>query len=292
MIIFLLIGVAFFTLLERKLLGYIHFRMGPNKVGFLGIFQPFRDALKLFSKSVSKIKKLNYYLYIIRPRFGIFLMMLIWIVFPFWGLVIFSNYSILILILISGLSIYFLLGTGWTRFSKYSLMGSYRSIAQAISYEVRIFLILFFLIWFSNRFSLLNFNYFQNWFCYSLWNFIIIFIWMLICLAETNRTPFDFSEGESELVSGFNTEYGGGFFSLIFIREYGIILFFSYLTSLLFLGGGDFIIIKSLVISFVFVWVRGSYPRLRYDRLIMMAWKSILPIILGLLLFLFNYCIW
>lgn len=290
--IFLLLGVAFFTLLERKILGYIHYRIGPNKVGYLGLFQPFRDALKLFSKRIMKFKNLNYYIYIIRPCLGIFLIMLLWRIFPFWGGLFYSSYSLILFILISGLSVYFLLGTGWSRFSKYSLIGSYRSVAQAVSYEVSIFLILFCFSWFICSYSLSSFNINQYLFYYYLWAFPIIFIWILICLAETNRTPFDFSEGESELVSGFNTEYRGGFFSLIFIREYGSILFLRYISSLIFLGGSDFIILKTFFLVFLFIWIRGSYPRLRYDKLIIIAWKRVLPLMLGLLIFLFNYCIW
>lgn len=266
--------------------------MGPNKVGILGIFQPFSDAIKLFLKSNLKLKNLNYNLYIVSPCFGIFLIIIIWGVYPFWGRVFYSNYSLILFIILSGLSIYFLLGTGWTRFSKYRLIGSYRSVAQAVSYEVRIFLILFSFSWFTSSYSLSMFNNNQFFSIFFLWRFPIIIVWLLICLAEANRTPFDFSEGESELVSGFNTEYGGGFFSLIFIREYGSILFFRYISSLIFLGGSNFIIIKTLIFSFLFIWIRGSYPRLRYDRLIIIAWKSILPLVLGVLIFIFNYNIW
>lgn len=288
----MLVGVAFFTLLERKVLGYIHYRLGPNKVGLWGIFQPFRDAIKLFLKSNLKLKNLNYNFYIISPSFGIFLIIVLWGLFPFWGRIYFSNYRLVIFILVSGLSIYFLLGTGWTSFSKYRLIGSYRSVAQAISYEVRIFLILFCFSWFIINFSLNSFIINKYFYSFYIWVFPILIIWLLICLAEANRTPFDFSEGESELVSGFNTEYGGGLFSLIFIREYGSILFFRYISSLIFLGGHNFIILKTLFFSFIFIWIRGSYPRLRYDRLIIIAWKSILPIILGFIIIIFNYRIW
>jgi NADH-ubiquinone oxidoreductase chain 1 len=218
--------------------------------------------------------------------------MLLWSLFPFWGRIFYSNYRLVLFIVVSGLSIYFLLGTGWTRFSKYRLMGSYRSVAQAVSYEVRIFLILFCFSWFIYSYSLRIFRNNQYFSYFYLWSFPLIFIWLLICLAESNRTPFDFSEGESELVSGFNTEYRGGLFSLIFIREYGSILFFRYVSSLIFLGGSNFIIIKTLIFSFLFIWIRGSYPRLRYDRLIIIAWKRILPLVLGILIFIFNYTVW
>jgi NADH-ubiquinone oxidoreductase chain 1 len=226
------------------------------------------------------------------PSFGIFLIICLWGIFPFWGRVFYSNYTLIIFMILSGLSIYFLLGTGWTRFSKYRLIGSYRSVAQAISYEVRIFLILFCFSWFICSYSLSIFNNNQIFNYFFMWRFPLIFIWLLICLAEANRTPFDFSEGESELVSGFNTEYGGGYFSLIFIREYGSILFFSYISSLIFLGRSNYIIVKTFIFSFLFIWIRGSYPRLRYDRLIIIAWKRILPLVLGIIIFIFNYTIW
>lgn len=170
-----------------------------------------------------------------------------------------------------------MLGTGWASSSKYSILGSYRSVAQAISYEVNIFLIIFAMSFLVNNFS---FSYFK-----LNKNIIILivslfFLWLIICLAESNRTPFDFSEGESELVSGFNTEYNGGLFSLIFITEYGFILFFRIITTILFLGFNLFSF-KLIIISSFYIWVRATLPRLRYDRLILISWKGILPLIIG-----------
>lgn len=284
-VLFFLIAVAFFTLFERKVLGYIHFRLGPNKVGYFGLLQPFRDALKLFSKENIKLLKLNYFLFFIRPIFGLFLSMSLFIIIPYWGFYSFYLYRIVLFFCLSSFMIYFLLGRGWSRFSKYSLFGRYRAAAQAISYEVSIFLLIFGFCWFCNSylFNVLVFYQGEVWFLW--YGFPVFFVWFLICLAESNRSPFDFSEGESELVSGFNTEFGGGLFSLIFIAEYGSILFLSIFTSYFFLGAGVYFWLRGFIVSFFFLWVRGSFPRLRYDKLIIIAWKSLLPFTLGILIY-------
>lgn len=181
---------------------------------------------------------------------------------------------------------YFLLLRGWARSGKYSVLGGYRSSAQAISYEVVLltcFLIFIVTIIRVNVRVLCFFQYF-----YSLGVLIVgvLFCWVLSCLAECNRSPFDFSEGESELVSGFNTEYGGGMFSLIFIGEYRSILFFRVLTGLLF-WGGNLLYLFSIFIFVFYLWARGSYPRLRYDKLIKIAWRGVLIYLMGVLLVFF-----
>jgi len=282
-----LIGVAFFTLFERKLLGYLHVRLGPNKVGFYGILQPFRDAIKLFRKEINKLIKLNFYYYFISPLFGMFLFMILWCVFPIWFSIVFFLYSLIFFFTLSRLMVYFLLGSGWSSSSKYRSIGSYRSAAQAVSYEVRIMFTLLGICWLIGRYIMFVWEFYQRrvWFFFI--NLPLFFCWLLTCLAERNRSPFDFREGESELVSGFNTEYGGGLFSVIFITEYGSILFLGGLTSFLFLGGGLFVGIKIVLISFFYIWVRGRFPRLRYDKLIIISWKGMLPLILGILLYLF-----
>lgn len=288
-IIFILVSVAFFTLLERKVLGYTHFRFGPNKVGPLGIFQPFSDAIKLFSKENLKFKILNYIIFFLSPVLGIIVMMISWIFIPWWGRKYNRNLSMLILLCIIRVSIYFLIGTGWSSNSKYRILGSYRSIAQAISYEVRMFLIILSLVWCLRRYRFNNFITNYNYYFYLL---IPLFVcWLLTILAESNRTPFDFTEGESELVSGFNTEYRSGLFSLIFICEYGSILFFSSLTVIIFLSN-SYLSFKIIILSFFYLWIRSTFPRLRYDRLILIAWKRILMISLGVLIlsfFLINF---
>jgi NADH-ubiquinone oxidoreductase chain 1 len=182
--------------------------------------------------------------------------------------------------------VYIVIIAGWSSNSIYALLGSLRSIAQTISYEVALVLILISLLFILGSFNLLNFELFQErvWFLFLFSP--IGFIWIISSLAETNRTPFDFAEGESELVSGFNVEYGGGGFALIFLAEYARILFMSFLFSLLFLGSFKIrflFFLKLNFISFLFIWVRGAFPRYRYDKLIFMAWKSYLPVSLNFL---------
>lgn len=283
-LIIILISVAFFTLLERKILGYSHFRLGPNKVGVWGIFQPFRDAIKLFSKENFKLININYFIFLFSPILGIIIIINLWILIPFWGENLASRVSILFYFCLASISIYFLIGTGWSRASKYSIIGAYRSVAQAISYEVNIFLVIFFICWIINSYS---FSMFSNNFLYLIILIQIIIIWLIIILAESNRTPFDFSEGESELVSGFNTEYRGGLFSLIFITEYGSILFFRILTVLMFLSFSIISSLKLIIISSFYIWIRSTLPRLRYDRLILISWKGLLPLVISYIIFIF-----
>nr|YP_010385519.1 NADH dehydrogenase subunit 1 [Halotydeus destructor]UPN63263.1 NADH dehydrogenase subunit 1 [Halotydeus destructor] len=288
-LLFLLVGVAFFTLLERKVLAYSHFRFGPNKVGYFGLLQPFSDVVKLFSKEMVKPYKLNYTMYYISPLLGLVLCLMMFCVVPFWGFFSFVVFSLILFFTLSSFMVYFLLGSGWSSFSKYSLFGSYRSAAQGISYEVCMFLLLFSFCWLCHSyfFGEVIFLQYGIWFLFN--SFPMFFCWLLICLAESNRSPFDFSEGESELVSGFNTEYGGSLFSIIFITEYASILFLSLFSSMFFMGGGHFYFLSAFLISYFYLWVRSSFPRLRYDKLMMMCWKSILPLTIGFLLFLFYF---
>jgi NADH-ubiquinone oxidoreductase chain 1 len=286
-LVFILVGVAFFTLFERKLLGYIHIRLGPNKVGFYGIFQPFADAVKLFSKEILKLIKFNFFLNYVRPLLGMFLCLALWLVYPNWTSVSYFFYSIIYFFCVSRLMVYFLLGSGWSRVSKYRLIGGYRAAAQAISYEVRMILILLGICWMVIGYTFFFWEFYQVsvFFCFI--RYPMFFCWLIVCLAESNRSPFDFREGESELVSGFNTEYGGGLFSMIFITEYGSILFLGLFTSFFFMGGGMFFMVKAFLVSAFYVWVRGSFPRLRYDKLMMMAWKGLLPFVLSVMIYFF-----
>lgn len=273
-LLFVLISVAFFTLLERKVLGYGHSRFGPNKVFFRGLFQPFRDALKLFSKHNLKIKDISFNLYYSSTIFFIFMRMFVWRFLSYWGVVFFSKYSLVFLICSLGVGVYFLLYRGWSSSSKFRLLGRCRSSAQRISYEVVIvfciltLLFLWFVLGFLEAFYV----------CYGFTGLfpllITFFCWLLSCLAESNRSPFDFSEGESELVSGFNTEYRGGLFSFIFIGEYSFILFLSILSSIFFFR---YLIafFYFCFISFFYLWVRCTYARLRYDILMELSWRGL-----------------
>nr|YP_009409215.1 NADH dehydrogenase subunit 1 [Archichauliodes deceptor]AOX48548.1 NADH dehydrogenase subunit 1 [Archichauliodes deceptor] len=283
-----LIGVAFLTLLERKVLGYIQLRKGPNKVGIMGLPQPFCDAIKLFTKEMMFPLMSNVLIYYVAPVISLFLVLLTWMVFPlYWGMWSF-NLGMLFFLCCTSLGVYSMMIAGWSSNSNYALLGGLRAVAQTISYEVSLALILMSSILLIMSFSLMDFYFYQ----YYLWFIFLMFplsmCFFASCLAETNRTPFDFAEGESELVSGFNVEYSSGGFALIFMAEYASILFMSMLFSLLFLGGdlmSMFFYIKLSLIGFLFIWVRGTLPRYRYDKLMYLSWKSFLPLSLNYLIF-------
>nr|AMK97173.1 NADH dehydrogenase subunit 1 [Homola orientalis] len=292
LIICVLIGVAFVTLLERKILGYIQIRKGPNKVGYMGILQPFSDAVKLFTKESTNSSVFNFLPYYISPIFSLFISLCVWIVLPYETGLLSFNMSVLFFLCCLGMGVYSTMSAVWASICKYSLLGSLRAVAQTISYEVSLALILLSFIILIGGFSLELFTNYQS----SLWFFFLSFplslIWFASCLAKTNRTPFDFSEGESELVSGFNTEYSSGGFALIFMAEYASILFMSALFVIIFLGSSPcslLFYLKTVFISFCFIWVRGTLPRLRYDKLMYLAWKSFLPVAINYLFFFLGF---
>nr|UUF93620.1 NADH dehydrogenase subunit 1 [Eriocheir sinensis] len=287
-----LIGVAFVTLLERKILGYIQIRKGPNKVGYMGILQPFSDAVKLFTKEQIIPTMSNFLVYYLCPVFSLFISLLVWSVLPYETGLMSFNLSILFFLCCLSVGVYSTMVAGWSSNCKYSLLGSLRAVAQTISYEVSLALILLSFVMLIGGFNLELFNKYQNYFWFVVISFPLSMVWFSSCLAETNRTPFDFSEGESELVSGFNTEYGAGGFALIFMAEYASILFMSVLFVIFFLGSGPFSVMfyfKSVMVAFGFVWVRGTLPRLRYDKLMYLAWKSYLPVSINYLIFFVSF---
>nr|ARH53999.1 NADH dehydrogenase subunit 1 [Phyllobrotica quadrimaculata] len=288
LIICVLISIAFLTLLERKVLGYIQIRKGPNKVGFLGLVQPFSDAIKLFSKEQNYPFLSNFYVYYFSPVLNLFLSLLLWMCMPYCSVGLSFNLFFLFFLCISSLSVYTVMLAGWSSNSNYSLLGSLRSVAQTISYEVSLALILMSYLYLILSLNLLDFLKYQEfiWFLYLMMPLCLM--WLVSSLAETNRTPFDFAEGESELVSGFNVEYSSGGFAMIFLAEYGNILFMSMLSCFLFLGANlisYFFFIKIVLMSFFWLWVRGTLPRYRYDKLMYLAWKSYLPVSLNYLMF-------
>nr|YP_009515489.1 NADH dehydrogenase subunit 1 [Trinorchestia longiramus]AYB71600.1 NADH dehydrogenase subunit 1 [Trinorchestia longiramus] len=292
--ILVLVSVAFVTLFERKVLGSSQTRKGPNLVGYWGILQPFADAVKLFTKETTSLISSNLLVYIISPVFSLSLMMTIWLLYPLYSGGIVFNFGLMFFICVSGLGVYPIISSGWSSNCKYSILGSLRAVAQMVSYEVSLAMILLSVVWGSYSFNLDVVLLFQQ----DIYNFLfyspLLMIWLVSCLAETNRTPYDFSEGESELVSGFNTEYGAGGFSLIFMAEYGSILFMSGLSCVLFFGYliSPFFFLKVMFIAFWFIWVRATLPRYRYDKLMGLAWKSFLPITLFMFMFyyLVSYC--
>nr|YP_010956300.1 NADH dehydrogenase subunit 1 [Troglocarcinus corallicola]WMY25264.1 NADH dehydrogenase subunit 1 [Troglocarcinus corallicola] len=292
LMICVLISVAFVTLLERKILGYIQIRKGPNKVGFMGLLQPFSDAVKLFSKEQINPIMSNFLVYYICPMVSLFISLLIWVVMPYESGLMSFDLSILFFLCCLSMGVYSTMIAGWSSNCKYSLLGSLRSVAQTISYEVSLALILLSFVMLVGGFNMELFNKYQYSFWFVLISFPLSMVWFSSCLAETNRTPFDFSEGESELVSGFNTEYGGGGFALIFMAEYASILFMSALFVILFLGSNPFqpmFYLKMSMVVFIFVWVRGTLPRFRYDKLMYLAWKSYLPLSINYLLFFLGF---
>nr|YP_009498561.1 NADH dehydrogenase subunit 1 [Parapenaeopsis hungerfordi]AWK60876.1 NADH dehydrogenase subunit 1 [Parapenaeopsis hungerfordi] len=288
LIICVLVGVAFVTLLERKILGYIQIRKGPNKVGYMGLLQPFADAVKLFTKEQTLPVMSNFLPYYLSPVFSLLVSLIVWLVMPYELGLMNLGMGVLFFLCCTSLGVYTTMSAGWASNSKYALLGSLRAVAQTISYEVSLALILLSMIFLVGGFDLGLFSLYQRdiWF---LWFALpLALMWFATCLAETNRTPFDFAEGESELVSGFNTEYSSGGFALIFMAEYASILFMSMLFALIFLGGDLMSVtfyLKLVGVAFVFVWVRGTLPRFRYDKLMYLAWKSFLPVALNYLLF-------
>ena len=282
----MLVNVAFVTLLERKILGYSQLRKGPNKVRFLGIAQPFNDAIKLFSKEIITPCPSNFFQYFLSPFFALLFVMAIYFLFPFKEIRFSITHSTMFIYIILSLNVYPVLISGWASNRKYALVGSLRAVAQTVSYEVRLALILIF--FFSLRISL---TLYSSNTINRIWIKIIVFvpligIWLISCVAETNRTPFDFAEGESELVSGFNIEYGRLGFALIFIAEYARIIFIRCIFVILFLSNRSLsfaIYTFTVILVRVWIWLRSTFPRYRYDKLIDLAWKTYLPLSLMLI---------
>nr|YP_009271140.1 NADH dehydrogenase subunit 1 [Sitophilus zeamais]ANW06519.1 NADH dehydrogenase subunit 1 [Sitophilus zeamais]AOS50536.1 NADH dehydrogenase subunit 1 [Sitophilus zeamais]QJA14885.1 NADH dehydrogenase subunit 1 [Sitophilus zeamais]QKE47560.1 NADH dehydrogenase subunit 1 [Sitophilus zeamais] len=288
LMICVLVGVGFLTLMERKVLSYIQIRKGPNKLGFMGLLQPFSDAIKLFSKEQTFPMYSNINLYYTSPIMSLFFSLLLWISMPFFSFNLSFNYSFMFFLSVSSLGVYGMMMAGWSSNSNYALLGSLRSVAQTISYEVSLVMILLSFLFLIFSFDIFDMLKYQEFIWFFFLDFPLVIMWIVSCLAETNRTPFDFSEGESELVSGFNVEYSSGGFAMIFLAEYSNILFMSMLSSFLFMGGNlnNFnFFVKLSFLSFLWVWVRGTLPRYRYDKLMNLAWKSYLIVSLNFFLF-------
>nr|YP_010327179.1 NADH dehydrogenase subunit 1 [Dryocoetes hectographus]UJG10840.1 NADH dehydrogenase subunit 1 [Dryocoetes hectographus] len=291
-IICVLVGVAFLTLLERKVLGYIHLRKGPNKLGILGLLQPFSDAIKLFSKEQLLPIYSNLMVFYVSPVANLLFSLMLWLSMPFFSVNLSFNLSFLFILSVSSLGVYTIMLSGWASNSNYALLGGLRAIAQMISYEVSLILILLSFLFFIYSFKMSDFFIYQknSWFLFNVFPLSVMLLVSL--LAETNRSPFDFAEGESELVSGFNVEYSSGGFAMIFLAEYASILFMSMFCSLVFLGGLSdslFFFVELSLMGFFWIWVRGSLPRYRYDKLMYLVWKCYLPLSLGLMIFYVSF---
>lgn len=279
LLICVLISVAFLTLLERKVLGYIQIRKGPNKVGFSGVLQPFSDAIKLFTKEQTWSRVSNYTLYFFSPVFMFFISLFLWVLIPYSRGFYDFEFGFFFFLCVVRLGVYPLMVAGWSSNSKYALLGGLRAVAQTISYEVSLALVLLSFIILVGEYSLDDFSEFQRRFYLIFIFYLLSLVWVVSCLAEINRTPFDFAEGESELVSGFNVEYRAGGFALLFLGEYRMIILIRTIIVILFLGGsmGLIFFLKVGVFISLVLWLRGTFPRYRYDKLINLAWKRILP---------------
>jgi NADH-quinone oxidoreductase subunit H len=299
-IIPLLIAVAYLTLAERKVLAAVQIRKGPNIVGIYGVLQPLADGLKLLLKETILPNRANLIIFLIAPVITFSLALIAWSVIPFnKGIVLADlNLGILFLFAISSLGVYGIITSGWSSNSKYAFLGSLRSAAQMISYEVSIGLTIISVLLCSGSLNLTQIVLSQKniWYCIPLLPLFIIFF--ISILAETNRPPFDLPEAEAELVSVYNVEYSAMGFALFFLGEYANIFLMSSLCVILFLGGWlapfkflDFIpnvfwfTLKVLTFIYLFILVRATYPRYRYDQLMRLGWKIFLPVTLAWVIF-------
>lgn len=270
-------------------MGLIHSRVGPTKVSFWGLLQPLLDAFKLLSKRSFFSLRRNSLLYSVSPHFGLGVSLLIWARVPFTYSFFYNSFSLLYFIVIGSILVFAILVAGWSSNSKYSFIGSLRSVAQSISYEAVITTLVILIVVTLSTYHIYSIGY--SWGLVSL---LLLPLWVFCSLAETHRAPFDFSESESELVSGFNTEYSGAYFAFIFLTEYGVLLVSSYVITYMFVGRLIHTLptimlplitsLFSLFISFVFIWIRVTYVRYRYDLLMMSAWKRFLPVALFILI--------
>jgi len=282
--------IAFFTLLERKILSYSQIRKGPNKPRFIGVPQPARDGVKLFTKESTKLTNANKIIFIASPLIAIALAFILWLLPPTSASPYWFRFPVVLFLCVSRLTVYAIIAAGWSSNAKFSLLGALRRIAQTISYEVRIALILITALLIIKSLKLLLSS--SSSFIFNIWLTLppLALIWYRTTLAETNRSPYDLAEGERELVSGFNTEYRGPEFALIFIAEYMNIIFISALTRIIFLQQATpwtlSQLLKTIILATLFISSRASFPRLRYDRLIIITWTSYLPTTLIIILIL------
>lgn len=297
----LLISVAYFTIAERKIMGSIQRRRGPNVVGYIGLLQPLADGLKLFAKETTLPTSANTGIFLLAPSLSFVLSLLGWAVIPFSEGIVFCdiNLGILYLFAISSLNVYGILFAGWSSNSKYAYLGALRSAAQMISYEISIGFTVLNVAICAGSFNLSTIVLAQKkiWFIVPL--LPIFFIFYISMLAETNRHPFDLPEAEAELVSGYNVEYSAMTFALFFLGEYANMLLMSTFSTILFLGGWlppfnificniipgpIWLSLKILIGVVFFIVTRATLPRYRYDQLMFLGWKCFLPLSIGYLL--------
>lgn len=300
----LMLGVAYLTWAERKVIGYMQVRIGPNRVGPWGLIQPIADGLKLLLKEIIVPSGANKGVFIIAPMLAIAPALAAWAVVPFTDTLVLANIdaSLLYIMAITSMGVYGIILSGWASNSKYAFLGAMRSAAQMVSYEIAMGFSLICVLMVSNSLNLVeivnvqNQGRFADWGLNFLsWNWLpllpMFVVYLISGVAETNRAPFDVSEGESEIVAGFHVEYSGMAFAVFFLAEYANMILVAALTALMFLGGwlspvgflpdGIFwLFAKMAAILFLFLWFRATFPRYRYDQLMRLGWKVFLPICL------------
>ena len=297
LILFLLIAIAYFTLGERKLMAAIQRRKGPDVVGFWGLLQPIADGAKLILKELIIPKRSTFFLFVLGPSLVFILSILGWSMLPVsteQTLTMFT-YTVLLNFILAGLNVYGLILAGWSSNSRYAFLGGIRAAAQMVSYELTLGSVNLIIALFSLSFNYIDIVNVQNQsFSWNISALLPVFlIYLILMLAETNRTPFDLSEAEAELVAGYNVEYSSMAFAFFFLAEYASMLLLSVIVTLYFFGGWylngteSFVFLFGKVVFFniFFIWVRATLPRYRYDQLMIVGWKVLLPIILGLFMF-------
>ena len=301
----LLIAVAYLTFFERKVIGFIQLRIGPNRVGYRGLLQPFADLLKMLQKEIIVPTQANKYLFIIAPLLTLAPALVGWAVIPFdQGLVLANiNAGVLYLFAMSSLSVYGVLIAGWASNSKYAMLGALRSAAQTVSYEIAMGFALVGVLLAANTMNITDIVLSQQGGIWHWWALPLLPLFMsfwIAGIAETNRAPFDLAEGESEIVAGFHVEYSAIGFGLFFLGEYASMILISAMLALLFAGGWlspfegipvlnnlfffvpgiAWLLLKICFFLFVYLWIRATFPRYRYDQLMRLGWKVLIPVTL------------
>ena len=303
----LILAVAYTTFAERKIIGYMQVRMGPNRVGPKGWLQPIADTLKLMFKEIISPTKASTIVFFVAPMLALAPALAAWVVIPFWdgGVLADVNAGLLLILAITSLDVFGIILAGWASNSKYAILSSLRVGAQMVSYEIAMGFALVGVLMAAGSLNLSDIvraqdGGIQNWFAWPLFGLLLVYF--ISGVAETNRAPFDVAEGESEIVAGFHVEYSGMAFALFFLAEYASMILISTLTALLFLGGwlspfgnllndipvlgfilGDgfhWLFIKSLFFLFCYLWFRATFPRYRYDQIMRLGWKILIPVTL------------
>jgi len=299
----LILAVAYYTYFERKVIGYMQIRRGPNRIGPLGLFQPFADVFKLLLKEIILPENSNKFLFLLAPVLSLAPAFAAWAVIPFddWAVIADIDAGLLYILAMSSLGVYGLIIAGWASNSKYAFLGALRSSAQMVSYEVAMGFALVAVLILAGSLNLREIVLAQqggvlDWFWLPLLPLFVIY--SISGVAETNRAPFDVAEGESEIVAGFHVEYAGAGFAIFFLAEYANMILISGLTALLFMGGwlspfegipviGDtflgegsifWFLVKTVFFMYLFLWWRATYPRYRYDQIMRLGWKVFVPI--------------